>query len=234
MAPHIDRELGHQLDALRARLLHMAGLVENMIGDAVRALEEGDVELAKATILRDHEVNRDEVDTDELCLLIMARWQPVAGDLRFLTIALKMVTDLERIGDLAVNICERAIDLAGHTHRFDLRNLDEMTRITRSMVHESVDAFVQADVELAQRIIDRDDEVDALYVLSFQDMLQVMRAHPEELMAGVHTLSVVKWLERIADHATNLAELVIFMVKGKDIRHMAPQRRLELTEERTG
>lgn len=222
MTAHIDRELEHHLEALRARLLHMAGLVENMIGDAVRALRERDVELAEATIKRDHEVNRDEVEADELCLLVLARWQPVAKDLRFLTIALKMVTDLERIGDLAVNICERAIDLAGHPPKWSFENLDEMTRITRSMVHESVECFLQSDVKLAQEVILRDDEVDDLYALAFEDMLQVMRTHPEDLMAGVHALSIVKWLERIADHATNLAELVIFMVRGKDIRHLAP------------
>lgn len=221
MSQHTDRELAHQLDALRARLLHMAGLVENMIGDAVRALLEQDINLARATIERDHQVNRDEVEADELCLLILARWQPVASDLRFLTIALKMVTDLERIGDLAVNICERALDLSTRPQIWPFENLGEMTRISRSMVHQSVDSFLQADAELAQNVIDRDDEVDDLYAVAFDEVLDVMRRHPEEMMAGVHALSVVKWLERIADHATNLAELVVFMVKGKDIRHMS-------------
>lgn len=221
MTAHTDKELRHQLESLRGKLLRMAGLVEAMIGDAVRALRERNVELAESTIKRDHAVNRLEVEADEQCLLILARWQPVASDLRFLTIALKMVTDLERIGDLAVNICERAIDLSGLQDHYSWDHLDSMTAITRGMVHESVDAFLRADADLAQDVINRDDEVDDLYVQAFQEVMNLMRAHPSDITSGVHVLSVVKWIERIADHATNLAELVVFMVKGKDIRHLS-------------
>jgi len=220
MTLHTDRELNHQLEVLRSRLLRMAGLVETMIDDSVRSLMEIDVDLARQTIARDHQVNRIEVETDEQCLLIIARWQPVASDLRFVTLALKMVTDLERIGDLAVNICERTIDLAGRPAIWPWDELKEMTRITRGMVQGSVDAFVQGDAALAQSIIDQDDEVDDLYVLAFQHVLAIMQEHHEDLPGGIHALSVLKWLERIADHATNLSELVVFMVKGKDIRHM--------------
>ncbi len=221
MTEHTDKELRHQLENLRSKLLRMAGLVEAMIGDAVRALLDRNVELAQATIKRDHAVNRLEVEADEQCLLILARWQPVASDLRFLTIALKMVTDLERIGDLAVNICERAIDLAGLEDHYSWNSLDSMTSITRKMVHESVNAFLNADAQLAQSVIDRDDEVDDLYVQAFGEVMKLMQTHPSDLTSGVHALSVVKWIERIADHATNLAELVVFMVKGKDIRHLS-------------
>lgn len=220
MTLHTDRELGHQLEALRGRLLRMAGMVENMIGDAVRALLERDVALAKETIERDHAVNRLEVEADEQCLLILARWQPVASDLRFLTIAFKMVTDLERIGDLAVNICERAVDLAGRPLVWPNEEMEEMARLSRRMVHQGVDAFLKSDAALAQAVIEQDDAVDVLYGQAFEHVLQVMQQHPEDLAGGIHALSVLKWLERIADHATNLSELVIFMVKGKDIRHM--------------
>ncbi len=220
MTQHTDRELGHQLEALRGRLLRMAGMVENMIGDAVRALLERNVELAKETIERDHAVNRLEVEADEQCLLILARWQPVASDLRFLTIAFKMVTDLERIGDLAVNISERAVDLAGRPLIWPNDEMEEMARLSRRMVHQGVDAFLKADADLAQSVILADDAVDELYVTAFEHVIQVMQQHPEDLPGGIHALSVLKWLERIADHATNLAELVVFMVKGKDIRHM--------------
>lgn len=217
MTLHTDRELGHQLEALRGRLLRMAGMVENMIGDAVRALLERDVDLAKETIERDHAVNRLEVEADEQCLLILARWQPVASDLRFLTIAFKMVTDLERIGDLAVNICERAVDLAGRPLVWPNDEMEEMARLSRRMVHQGVDAFLKSDAVLAQGVIEQDDAVDELYGQAFEHVLQVMQRHPEDLAGGIHALSVLKWLERIADHATNLSELVIFMVKGKDL-----------------
>lgn len=223
MSGHIDKELGNQLEALRERLLRMAALVEKMIGEAVRALTEGDTKLAQETIRRDHVVNRLEVEADEQCLLILARWQPVASDLRFLTIALKMVTDLERIGDLAVNICERALDLPAIRTHLPWGTLEEMTLITRRMVHSSVDAFLQANDALAQEVIDTDDQVDALYERAFGEVVDVMRRYPDELKSGVHALSVIKWMERIADHATNLSELVVFMVKGKDIRHMSPK-----------
>ena len=223
MTLHTDRELNHQLEVLRGRLLRMAGLVETMIEDSVRSLMEVDVDLARQTIARDHQVNRIEVETDEQCLLIIARWQPVASDLRFVTIALKMVTDLERIGDLAVNICERAIDLASRPAIWPWDELREMTRITRDMVQGSVDAFVKGDAVAAQAVIDQDDEVDDLYVQAFQHVLSTMQEHHEDLPGGIHALSVIKWLERIADHATNLSELVVFMVKGKDIRHMGSQ-----------
>lgn len=220
MTAHTDRELGYQLEALRGRLLRMAGLVENMIGDAVRSLLERNVELAKDTIERDHVVNRLEVEADEQCLLILARWQPVASDLRFLTIAFKMVTDLERIGDLAVNICERAIDLAAKPDIWPQEELGQMAKLSKLMVHQGVDAFLKSDADLAEGVIKQDDEVDALYGVAFEHVLATMNQHTEDLQGGIHALSVIKWLERIADHATNLSELVIFMVKGKDIRHM--------------
>ncbi|HEY3235370.1 MAG TPA: phosphate signaling complex protein PhoU [Polyangiaceae bacterium] len=217
---HTDREYDNQLSELRQRLLLMASRVEEMISNSVKALVERDVELAKRTIEADHKVNRAEVETDELCLVILAKRQPMASDLRFITLALKMVTDLERIGDLAVNICERAIDLAGTAELKPWQDVPQMATIVQSMVGDAIDAFVASDAEKARKVIERDQEVDQLYIRVFREVLTIMRNDASAVERGIHVQSVAKWLERMADHATNLAEQVIFMVKGKDVRHM--------------
>jgi phosphate transport system protein len=217
---HTDREYEGQLGELRDRLLRMAGVVEQMIVDAVRASLSQERELAQATIERDTTVNRLEVESDELCLLILAKRQPLASDLRFVTLSLKMVTDLERIGDLAVNICERAIDLAGHPQPWPWDNIDGMARVVRGMIRDSIQAFVDRDVEKAQRVIARDAEVDTLYWQIFRESLEIMRKQPSSMHDGIHVQSIAKFLERMGDHGTNLAEQVVFMVKGKDIRHL--------------
>ncbi len=217
---HTDREYDNQLRQLRDRLLLMAGHTEAMIASAIRALVERDVTLARRTIENDHKVNQAEIDIDELCLVILAKRQPMGSDLRFLTLALKMVTDLERIGDLAVNICERAIDLSAEP---PLGNYDDIIRtadLVQSMVRDAIDAFVHADDIKAQDVINRDDAVDELYHHIFRDILQMMLRDPNAITRGIHVQSVAKWLERIADHSTNLAEAVVFMVNGKDIRHV--------------
>jgi phosphate transport system protein len=216
---HTDREYEGQLEELRERLLRMAGVVEQMIVDAVRATLNQDRKLAEVTIAQDTTVNRLEVESDELCLLILAKRQPMASDLRFVTLSLKMVTDLERIGDLAVNICERAIDLAGHPQPWPWDNIEGMARAVRAMIRDSIQAFVDRDVDKAQRVIARDAEVDSLYWQIFRDSLDIMRRQPNSMHDGIHVQSIAKFLERMGDHGTNLAEQVVFMVKGKDIRH---------------
>lgn len=217
---HIDSEYDSQLRKLRDALLVMAGRVEEMIADSVRALIERDLDLARATIDADHLVNRAEVEMDELCLVILAKRQPVASDLRFITLTLKMVTDLERIGDLAVNICERAIDLGAQSPNRPWVNVPRMASIAQSMVRDAIDAFVAGDAARAQSVIDRDDELDELYVAVFREVLASMLGDSSQVQRGIHAQSVAKWLERIGDHATNLAEQVVFMIKGKDIRHL--------------
>ena len=217
---HTDREYDNQLRQVRDKLLLMAGHVENMIANSVRSLVERDVVLAQRTIDNDHKVNQAEMETDELCLQILARRQPMASDLRFITLALKMVTDLERIGDLAVNICERAVDLAKEP---PLRSYDDISRLSdtvQGMVRDAIDAFVHADDKKAEDVIAGDDDVDELYHQIFRDILATMLKDSSAIQRGIHMQSVAKWLERIADHSTNLAEHVIFMVKGKDIRHV--------------
>ena len=214
-----DREYAAQLHELKDGLLRMAGQVEEMIDSSVSALLNGDVPLAQATIARDARVNRQEIETDELCLLILARWQPMASDLRFVTLSLKMVTDLERIGDLAVNVCERAIDLAELPMPWNWEKVAQMAKLVRSMVHDAIDGFVVRDAEKAERVIERDDEVDALYGQALAEVVALMREDTATIPACIHALSVAKWLERMADHSTNLAEQVVFLVRGKDIRH---------------
>ena len=217
---HTDREYEAQLTRVRNNLLEMVGHVEAMTAAAMRALGARDADLARATIARDAKVNVLEVETDELCLLILAKWQPMASDLRFVTLSLKMVTDIERIGDLAVNICERAVEMAETAPILgDNEDLTRMAELVQSMVHDAIDAFVDRDGEKARRVIASDDEVDSLYERVFSEILDVMRREQSAIKRGIDLQSVAKWLERMADHSTNLAEQVIFMLEGKDVRH---------------
>lgn len=219
MALHTARQYEQELQTVRHALLSMAGYVEQMIADAGQALIDRDLTLARATIEADQSVNQAEVEIDEACLLILAKRQPMGSDLRFVTLVMKMVTDLERIADLAVNICERAIDL-GHSSVVIHASIPKMTDLTQEMVRTAIQAFVERDETKAREVIAADDEVDELYHQVFEDLLSRMTtAQPDHLHEWIHVQSVAKWLERMADHVVNLAELVIFMVKGRDIRH---------------
>ncbi|RME30308.1 MAG: phosphate transport system regulatory protein PhoU [Deltaproteobacteria bacterium] len=216
---HTDVQLEKELAEIRNRLLLMAGRVEEMIRNAVRAVVERDPELARQTIKTDRLVNRDEIEIDEKCLVVLARWQPMATDLRFLTLALKMVTDLERIGDLAVNVCERAISLGREPPLKPFIDIPRMAEIVQSMLHDAVQAFVDGDDGRAEQVIARDDEVDELYHSVFRELLGIMRQDESKVERGVQVQAVAKLLERMADHCTNLAEQVIFLTRGEDVRH---------------
>lgn len=216
---HTDRVYEAQLESVRRNLIVMAGRVEEMIAHSVQALVERDAELARRTIEQDAKVNFGEVETDELCLQILARRQPLASDLRFITLALKMVTDLERIGDLAVSISHRAIDMAGSPPLKPWRDIPRMADIVQGMVREAIDSFVRGDDAQARAVIERDESVDEIYTLVVTEMLGVMTADGANVERGLHVLSVAKFLERMADHATNIAEQVVFLIEGKDIRH---------------
>lgn len=217
---HTDREYEGELRKLREQLLMMGAKVEEMIARSVEALVERNSELARRMIELDHQVNRLEVDTDGLCLRILARRQPVASDLRFITIAMKMVTDLERIGDLGVNICERAVELNDEPPLKPYVDLPRMAEVVRAMIREALDAFVNRDAERAQSVVERDRTVDAYYAQIFRELLTYMMEDPRSIYRATRVQSIAKYLERIGDHATNLAEMVVFMVKGKDIRHL--------------
>jgi phosphate transport system protein len=216
---HTDREYEAELRKLREQLLLMGARVEEMIAHSVKALVERNTELAHRTIESDHQINRLEVDTDDLCMRVLAKRQPVASDLRFITIAMKMVTDLERMGDLGVNICERVIELNAEPPLKPYVDLPKMGEEVRAMVREALDAFVNRDADHAQRVIDRDSTLDAYYAQIFRELLTYMMEDTRNIYRATRVQSIAKYLERVGDHATNLAEMVVFMVKGKDIRH---------------
>ncbi|MDD5306822.1 MAG: phosphate signaling complex protein PhoU [Deltaproteobacteria bacterium] len=216
---HTDREYEKELTTLRERLLLMAGRVEQMIAQAVKAFVERDMDTARQVVSSDRLVDRDEVEIDRHCLVILAKRQPMASDLRFITIALKMVTDLERIGDLAVNLCERAVDLSGAAQVLRADSIAAMGRMVEEMVRDSIDAFVEGDIGKARAVLARDREVDLLYHATFREVLARMRAEESLVETGIHVQSAAKLLERMGDHATNVAEQVVYMVEGRDIRH---------------
>ena len=219
MSEYTDRTYAEELRIVRERLLRMAGRVEKMIEESMKALVERDAALAGATIMRDREVNQDEIDLDALCLELLARRQPMASDLRFIILTMKMVTDLERIADLAVNICERAIDLSIKDPVGPYQNIPRMAVLVRTMIHDAIDSFVEQDVKKARAVIALDDEVDELYHVVFRALLSVMRDDTAVVHRGIKLQSVAKYLERIGDHATNLAEQIIHMIEGTDVRH---------------
>jgi phosphate transport system protein len=216
---HTDREYEAELRELKDKLLKMAGLVEDMITSSTRALVEGDNELARRTIQADTQVNALEIETDELCLLILAKRQPVAGDLRMITLAMKMVTDLERIGDLGVNISERVLALGTPPAPAVAERLRRMSEVGQRMVRDAIDAFVARDVEKARTVFSRDQYVDDAYRELAMEMQHEMMRDRDFVNRGIHLQACSKFLERIADHGTNLAEMVIFQVEGKDVRH---------------
>jgi phosphate transport system protein len=216
---HTDKEYESELKRLREQILYMGAKVEEMIALTMRALVERDDELARRMIEFDHVINRLEVDTDGLCLKILARRQPVASDLRFITSALKIVTDLERIGDLGVNIAERVIELNQEPPLKPYVDLPRMAEETQGMVHDALDAFVAGDAGRARAAIARDDVVDAYYSQVFRELLTYMMEDPRNIYRATRVQSIAKYLERIGDHATNLAEMVVFMTERRDIRH---------------
>jgi phosphate transport system protein len=207
-----------ELQEVRERFLLMAGRVENMIAGAVTALNERDTEAARIVIAEDPLVNQDEREIDDLCISILARRNPMASELRFLTLALKMSTELERIGDLAVDVCQRAVWIS---NREPVRTHDAipmMGKLTQAMVRDVIDAFVDHDAESARDVCEQDDRVDELYHLVTDDLLDWMKSGDVPLELGVKYQSVAKQLERIADHAVQIAELVVYLVEGRDNR----------------
>lgn len=219
---HTYRYLDHELTTLHEQLAQMGELIQKQLADALRALVQRNSELASQTIERDDCVDRKEVEIDEFCIRLLARYQPTARDLRLITTGLKITTDLERIGDLAVDICECALPLISEPPLLPLIDISSMALIAERMVRESLDAFVRQDTPLAMRLCDDDDEVDALQDQLFRVLLTYMVENPQTISRVIRLLFVAKCLERIADHATNIAEMVVYMVRGQTIRHLAP------------
>lgn len=214
--PHFDQELAK----LHEKLLEMGGLVEKQISAATEALVQRDDALARRTIEGDHAVNRLDVEIDEMCLRLLALHQPAARDLRLVTTALKITTDMERIGDMAVNMCERALELNQEPPLKPFVDIPRMVDIALGMLRESLNAFVREDVDLALKVCRDDDQIDALTHQVFRELLSYMMEDPHAITRGIRLMFVAKYVERIADHATNIGEMVVFMVKGKSIRHL--------------
>ena len=217
---HTNRQYEEDLRGLRAGLLRMGGLVERQIVEAVESLVSRNTEQARETIQRDVEVNRMDTEMDQRCISLLALHQPTASDLRLITTGLKITTDLERIGDNAVNISERAIELNAEPQLKPYIDIPRMAEITQSMVKDALDAFVRDDIELAGEVIARDDEVDQLNYQTYRELLSYMVEDPQTIPRATKILFISKYLERIADHATNIAEMVVYMVKGRSIKHM--------------
>lgn len=217
---HTDLQYENELKQLHRKILEMGGLVEKQITNAVRALVEREDALANETIQRDHTVNRLDVEIDDLCIRLLALHQPAARDLRLITTALKITTDLERIGDMAVNLCERVLELNQEPQLKPFIDIPRMAEIAQRMLRESLDAFVREDTELALEVCRTDDDIDDLTHQVFRELLSYMAEDPQTIARAIRVIFVAKYIERIADHSTNIAEMVVFMVKGKSIRHL--------------
>jgi len=215
----MPRHFHEELEALKQTLLAMGGLVEDQIRRVMRALMERDDALAQDVIERDRQVNAYDVEVDETCVNLLALYQPAAGDLRSITTAMKIVTDLERIGDQAVNIAQRALELNREPQLKPYIDLPRMAERAQAMVKDSLDAFVTRDTELARRVCAADAEVDALKEQIFRELLTFMMEDARTIPRAIRLILISRFLERVADHATNIAEMVIYMVEGKMVRH---------------
>jgi phosphate transport system protein len=217
MPQHLQREI----ERLKKKILSLSAAVENNVQMAVRSIEERDAELAEKVIRLDSEIDQSEVDLEEDCLKILALYQPVAIDLRFIIAVLKINNDLERIGDLAVNMAERAQFLStksGITIPYDL---EALAGKTKAMLQKSLDSLVNLNSGLAREVCRTDDEVDEMNREMYDLVKDAIRAHPEQLDILIPYLSISRYLERIADHATNIAEDVVYMIEGVITRHNA-------------
>jgi len=217
METHFQQEL----NKLKEQILKMGGLAEQAIKNAVEALVKRDTPLAEKTIAEDRHINEMEIAIDEQCLKLLALHQPLAADLRFITSAMRINYELERIGDQAVNIAERVILLNQEPQLKPYIDIPRMAEITKKMVKDVLDAFVNRDPVLARKVCERDDEVDALNDQVFRELLTYMMADPKTITRAVYLIIISRCLERIADHTTNIAEGIIFMVKALVIKHHA-------------
>ncbi len=219
MSVHTDKAYEAELKAIRERLLAMGGLVEQALAASVRAITERDSPLAEQVKARDREINRMEVEIDGMCRRVLALRQPAASDLRFITTALKIVVDLERMGDLAVNVAERALDLNQAPPLGPMHELAKIAELAEAQLKKALDAFVTGDVAKAEEVMKGDELIDALYLKIFNDMLGRMMEDSKNIRRATAMMFAAKHLERFADHATNLAEMVVYMVRGTDVRH---------------
>jgi len=217
----MQRHFDEELKTLKEKILRMGALVEEQIRNSIKALVDRNSDLARQVITNDHRVNSMDVEIDEDCLRLIALHQPMAKDLRFLTTAMKISTELERMSDLAENIAERAIELNAEPQLKPYIDIPRMAEHAQRMVKEALDAFVNHDAELARKVCRDDDFIDDLTHQIFRELLTYMVEDSHTISRSVRITFVAKYLERVADHATNVAELVVYLVEGKIIRHTA-------------
>ncbi len=215
----MERHLDEELNRLNEKLLHMARMAEESVALAIKGLKERQEEYAREVLKREQDVNLLEIEIDELCMKLLALRQPVASDLRFITSAMKIAGELERIGDLAVNIAEVSLELLKVPFLKPLIDIPRMAAVAQSMVKDALNAFLNRDEKLARAVCERDDEVDSLNDQIFRELLTYMISDPSTINRAVGLILVGRHLERIADHATNIGEDVIYLVLGKTIKH---------------
>jgi len=213
------RHFIEELDHLQSRLLEMGSLVESAIHTSVLALVERTEDLGKQVLRNEDRINRLEIEIDDLAVMMLALQQPMAKDLRLLTAAIKINTDLERMGDLAVNIVERSLGLMHRPPVKPLIDIPQMAQTVESMVRKSLDAFVRREPELARSVLLTDDTVDGLRDSIHNELISFMQKDPSVIPQAIDLILVARHLERIADHATNIAEDTLFVIKGIDVRH---------------
>jgi phosphate transport system protein len=216
---HTSKHYEYQLRELKDKLLLMSHKAEQMISDSIRSLVERRPTLAEDVIARDDEIDQMEIAVDDLCYGILALEQPVARDLRFIATAMKIVKDVERIGDIAVNIGERSLELIQEPELKRLVDLPMMADAAQKILKESLDAFVNSDAGLAERVIFNDNVLDDLYEQIFRELLTYMLEDPRSISRAIKLIFIAKALERVGDHSANIAEMVVFLVRGQDIRH---------------
>ena len=219
MSVHLRKEI----ENLKKEILIVGAIAEQSVREATRAIEHRDENLARSVIEKDINLDQMEVEVEESCLKILALHQPVATDLRFIVAVLKINNDLERVGDLAVNIAERALFLANHPEVNVEFNFTTMAVRTQEMLKKSLDALVNLDARLARKVCACDDEIDAMNRQMYLMVQEAMNVHPDQVEPLIHLLSASRHLERIADHATNIAEDVIYMIEGEIVRHKAEE-----------
>jgi phosphate transport system protein len=222
----MDRPVRHfqeELETMQSRLLEMGGLAEERVRAAVRGLTTRDAGLIEKVMRGDEPVNRLHIEVDERCFRLLALYQPMATDLRAIVAAVKINSDLERVGDLAVNIAEAATRYVTHPPVKKLIDIPQMGDIAQSMLRDSLDSYVKRDTTLAQHVLNEDDELDGLKTQVFRELLTYMLHDPSTVEPALDLILISRHLERIGDHATNIAEDVIFMVSALDVRHHPPR-----------
>src|SRR5438477_3508888 len=219
MEQRVVRHFQEELEALQGRLLEMGGLAEERVRAAVQSLGDRDIAAIDRVLRGDEPINELHVEIDNRCFKLLALHQPMATDLRSIVAAVKINTDLERVGDLAVNIAEAATRYAQHAPVKRLIDIPQMARVAQAMLRDSLDAFVRLDTELAQHVLNEDDKLDALKTQIFRELLTYMLQDPSTIEPALDLILISRHLERIGDHATNIAEDVIFIVSARDVRH---------------